>query len=562
MWRNRKVSGDFRILQMFLCFSVCCVLQHPLLAVDRFGGTKSEWNGFERFDLEVGGRPLMVICPKSAAVGIPWVWHGEFFGHKPAPDIALLHLGFHVVYASIPNMLGSPDAVAHWDKVYDYLTKYHHFSPKAGLVGLSRGGLYCYNWAIANPDKVACIYGDAPVCDFRSWPGGFGEGPGSPGDWHLVLKLWKFGDNASARRFEGNPVDNLMPLAQAGVPLLHVFGDADEIVPWQENTGLVTQRYRQLGGSIEIIRKQGGKHHPHGLEDPTPIVNFLHRNCSPPTAELNYDETTSTRQANEGGIIVHRLLSPFQGEATQLRVLLPGILYEDSSRTAAKPVKPKSSVLFVLPVEKQHQSRWGDGLAEIQRTNLHNRFQLVCVEPGFAQLPWYADHPSEKAIRQELYLLSSVLPLLRWLYPEARHDRDGRLLVGFSKSGFGAWSLMLRHPQIFGKAAAWDAPLSLAEPGKYGSGEIFGNLENFQKYEIGRLLRLNQALLKPDSESSLVTPGPRLIHAGFDTFRADHQATEKLLNELEIPHRYHDGPKRSHHWSSGWLEQLVQDLAE
>ena len=43
-------------------------------------------------------------------------------------------------------------------------------------------------------------------------------------------------------------------------------------------------------------------------------------------------------------------------------------------------------------------------------------------------------------------------------YP-ARADRDGRLLVGFSKSGWGAYSLLLRHPDRFGKAAAWDAPL-------------------------------------------------------------------------------------------------------
>ena len=53
------------------------------------------------------------------------------------------------------------------------------FAKKAALVGLSRGGLYCYNWAVANPDKVASLYGDAPVCDFKSWPGGKGKGKGS-----------------------------------------------------------------------------------------------------------------------------------------------------------------------------------------------------------------------------------------------------------------------------------------------------------------------------------------------------------------------------------------------
>ena len=72
-----------------------------------------------------------------------------------------------------------------------------------------------------------------------------------------------------------NPVDNLAPLAAAKVPLLHVYGDADEIVPWDENTGVVARRYKELGGSITLINKPGVGHHPHGLEDSTPIVQFI-----------------------------------------------------------------------------------------------------------------------------------------------------------------------------------------------------------------------------------------------------------------------------------------------
>src|SRR6202000_356809 len=97
--------------------------------------------------------------------------------------------GFHIVYMKIPDMLGSPGAVAHWNHVYDVLTKQYHFNKKPALVGLSRGGLYCYNWAIPNPTKVSCIYGDAPVCDFKSWPGGKGKGKGDKHNWELVQQL-------------------------------------------------------------------------------------------------------------------------------------------------------------------------------------------------------------------------------------------------------------------------------------------------------------------------------------------------------------------------------------
>jgi pimeloyl-ACP methyl ester carboxylesterase len=240
----------------------------------------STWNGFARYDFEIHGKPVLVVTPKSVAAGRPWVWHGEFFGHKPAPDIALLKEGFHVVYLKVPDMLGSPKAVAHWNDCYAEMTAKYGLAPKVALVGLSRGGLYCYNWAIANPDKVACIYADAPVCDFKSWPGGKGKGPGSPRDWKLVLDQWGFRDDAEAVAYKGNPIDNLKPLADAKVPLLHVFGDADEVVPWEENTGLVAERYKALGGSIELIRKPGVKHHPHGLEDSTPIVEFIKKHSA------------------------------------------------------------------------------------------------------------------------------------------------------------------------------------------------------------------------------------------------------------------------------------------
>lgn len=243
--------------------------------VAEFPGAKSVWQGYDRYDFEVDGRPVLVVAPKQPAPGRPWVWHGEFFGHKPAPDVALLGRGFHVVYMRVPDMLGSPRAVEHWNAFYRELTDKYGFAKKAALVGLSRGGLYCYNWAAANPDKVACIYGDAPVCDFKSWPGGKGKGKGSPRDWKLVLSCYGFEDEAEALAYDKNPVDNLAPLAAAGVPLLHVYGDADDVVPWDENTGLIAERYRKLGGQITLIAKPGIGHHPHGLDDPAPIVEFI-----------------------------------------------------------------------------------------------------------------------------------------------------------------------------------------------------------------------------------------------------------------------------------------------
>ena len=75
--------------------------------------------------------------------------------------------------------------------------------------------------------------------------------------------------------YDGNPVDNLCQLAEHHIPILHVYGNADEVVPWDENTGVVAERYQQMGGDIKLISKSECGHHPHGLSDPKPIVDFI-----------------------------------------------------------------------------------------------------------------------------------------------------------------------------------------------------------------------------------------------------------------------------------------------
>jgi hypothetical protein len=139
---------------------------------------------------------------------------------------------------------------------------------------MSRGGLIVYNWASRNPRKVSCIYADAPVLDIRSWPGGKGRGKGGGACWRQCLAAYGLTEETSAD-FRGNPVDNLKPLAEARVPLLHVCGAADGVVPIEENTDVLEARYRELGGSVRVIRKKGVGHHPHSLKDPSIIVDFI-----------------------------------------------------------------------------------------------------------------------------------------------------------------------------------------------------------------------------------------------------------------------------------------------
>jgi hypothetical protein len=234
------------------------------------------WRGFTRHTFQVDGCTAWVAEPKQPAPGNPWTWCMEFpdaFTDRTGVP-KLMEKGFFNVHIKVGNTFGCPDAVKHFDAFYKAITE-KGLAKKGTLIGISRGGLYAYNWAAQNTDKVACIYGDAPVCDFKSWPGGKGTGKGSKGDWASLIKCYGFKDEAEAMAWKTNPVDNLAPLAKAKIPLIHVVGDTDDVVPVKENTALIEQRYKELGGEMKVIHKPGVGHHPHGVDDPAEIVEFI-----------------------------------------------------------------------------------------------------------------------------------------------------------------------------------------------------------------------------------------------------------------------------------------------
>ena len=237
------------------------------------------WNAFERQDFELAGARCTLITPHVAAPGRPWIWRARFFGHEPQTEIALLERGFHVAYTDVAGLFGNDAAMQRWDALYLHLTEKHRLHPRPALLGMSRGGLIVFRWAAAHPDRVSCIYVDAPVCDIASWPGGKWRGKGSDGDWQRCLQAHGL-DEAAVGSWLGNPIDQLTALAKARIPILSICGTVDGVVPFAENTQVVERRYRKLGGSIRVIAKQGIGHHPHSLKDPAPIVSFVVRHTT------------------------------------------------------------------------------------------------------------------------------------------------------------------------------------------------------------------------------------------------------------------------------------------
>ncbi len=244
----------------------------PSYSRQSFPGRKSVWEGYDRYDFIFQGRQAIVVTPRKAAKGNPWIWRPAFFAAFPSVDIALLKEGFHVVYYDLTHLYGSPRSVSLGTEFYNIMCQYYHLSPMVTLEGFSRGGLFAFNWAAVNPDKVACIYVDAPVCNVFSWPK-----RRSTELWNDLLVEWGITEQ-EAFNFKGNPIDNLKPIANANIPVIAVCGDSDKVVPYVDNMKIVAERFRNLGGLVEVILKPGCDHHPHSLENPEPVVDFIVRN--------------------------------------------------------------------------------------------------------------------------------------------------------------------------------------------------------------------------------------------------------------------------------------------
>jgi hypothetical protein len=217
------------------------------------------YKGGELVELRVRGRMAYLLKPTGKVDPQKrWVWDYPFwlaindgFGnvaHRYYVE-QLLSAGFHIAGVDVGPSCGSPAAAEVCQEFYDQLVAKHGLHNGARVLAHSHGGLIAYGWAFRHPKCVDRIAGMCPATDFRTYPtlANVVTGP-TPGlDYGLSL------EDLGRRAQEFNPIDNLAPLAKAGVKILHLHGDNDTLVPTGANSKELARRYRELGGEAGIV---------------------------------------------------------------------------------------------------------------------------------------------------------------------------------------------------------------------------------------------------------------------------------------------------------------------
>jgi pimeloyl-ACP methyl ester carboxylesterase len=222
----------------------------------------------------VAGRPAFLIAAPPGAnptAPRPWVWYAPTLEKYPGKEEVwlisrLLAAGVSIAGIDVGESYGSPAGRELFTALHAELTRIRGYSAKPVLLGRSRGGLQLLSWAAEHPEKVGGFAGIYPVVNLTSYPGLDQAAPA------YALTTAELAAQLTAH----NPVDRLVPLAAARIPLFAIHGDRDTLVPLDTNSALLKSRYTALGGDMKLIIAAGQGHNlwPGFFENPA-LLAFL-----------------------------------------------------------------------------------------------------------------------------------------------------------------------------------------------------------------------------------------------------------------------------------------------
>lgn len=127
------------------------------------------------------------------------------------------------------------------------------------------------------------------------------------------------------------------------------------------------------------------------------------------------------------------------------------------------------------------------------------------------------------------------------------------ILVGFSKSGLGAWNIARAIPDLISGTIIFDAPVARESLPPWGTAPFYRDDESWQQDLPLRTVRSFRSVM-PETHRLVLISG-----AGF------HDEMCQLSNELTrvgSRHSFLSRPHLKHHWNSGWIGEGLNELVE
>ena len=236
--------------------------------------TKNEWHGFEMLEFELDGRPAKLICPKEPRQDKKWLLKTEYLNAFPSFEIEMLSRGYYVAHIKNSTRWCRPEDTDAKAALCEFLSNEFGLHEKCMTVGMSCGGMQSVYLAEKYPQYVAAMYLDAPVLNLLSCPCGLGVAEVNFYDEYVKATGKTVSDLLNYRE---HPIDKVDTVIAAGIPAILICGDSDKTVPYVENGKILAEKYRNSNVPFVEILKKDCDHHPHGLDDLTPLVEFTEK---------------------------------------------------------------------------------------------------------------------------------------------------------------------------------------------------------------------------------------------------------------------------------------------
>lgn len=235
---------------------------------------ESDFYGFKQIEFEFEDKKAILVYPNNSREDKKWCFKTEYFSAFPDFQIEMLNRGYFVAHIQNETRWCLETDTVRQANFAKYLHNEFGLAEKFLAIGMSCGGMQAIYLAAKFPEVVAAIYIDAPVVNYLSCPGGVGKGG---------LKAFEEFHNATGLsmsdliNYRKHPQDYIPKLIENKIPVFMVAGDSDTVVPYEENGKILEEAYKQNNIDISIVIKTGCNHHPHGLVDNSPIIEFAEK---------------------------------------------------------------------------------------------------------------------------------------------------------------------------------------------------------------------------------------------------------------------------------------------
>lgn len=235
------------------------------------------WHGYQCESFEFEGMEAFIVFPEGNANGKLAIKTEYWDAFLNAIEIPLIEAGFHLCYIKNKNRWGTDEDINRKARFVRFVQEKYSLSAKCVPIGMSCGGLIAIKFTAAYPELVSCVYLDAPVVNYMSCPCGFGVGEPLNADYSEILNALSLDSISELLAYREMPLDKLPTLIANKIPAVMVAGDSDRVVPYCENGIFLERAYWAAGLPLEIYIKPGCDHHPHGLEKPEAVMEFIER---------------------------------------------------------------------------------------------------------------------------------------------------------------------------------------------------------------------------------------------------------------------------------------------